>query len=333
MHSSHSLTEESRLRALITGINGFAGSHLADFLLTQPEIQIFGGVYGYCENIVHLDGLATFIDGDLRDPAFVLALLKETQPDRIYHLAGQAFPPASWQDPWTTLEVNLRSEVNLLYSVAQMKIAPRILVIGSMEEYGRVDPRTMPVTEDTPFRPDSPYGVSKVAQDLLGLQYFVSHHLPIIRVRPSNHIGPRQSEQFVTSDFAKQIAEIETGQREPVLHVGNLDAERDFTDVRDMVRAYFLALERGEPGEVYNIGRGNAVSIRSVLDLLLEQSHTPIRVEQDTARLRPSDTPVLYCRADKFRTRTGWQPAIPLETSLQDILNYWRERISSRKEE
>ncbi len=320
------------MRALITGINGFAGSHFADFLLSQPNVQVFGGVYGSCENIVHLDGRATFIEGDLRNIQNAEALLKETQPDRIYHLAGQAFPPASWQDPWTTLEVNLRSEVNLLYHAAQMKSTARILVIGSLDEYGRVSRDDLPVTENTPFHPDSPYGVSKIAQDLLGLQYSQSHHLHIVRVRPGNHIGPRQSDQFVTSDFARQIAEIEAGKREPVLRVGNLSAERDFTDVRDMVRAYYLALERGERGEVYNIGTGRAVPIRYMLDILLGFSRVLIRVEQDPARMRPSDTPALYCSAEKFCKATGWQPVIPLEQSLHDILDYWRAQISKRSE-
>lgn len=321
------------MRALITGINGFAGSHLADFLLTQPNVQVFGGVYGFCDNIVHLDGRATFIEGDLRDIDVAESLLKETQPDRIYHLAGQAFPPVSWQDPWTTLEVNLRSQVNLLFVAARLKLPAPILIIGSLDEYGRVSPDELPITEDTPFRPDSPYGVSKVAQDLLGLQYYQSHHLHTVRVRPGNHIGPRQSEQFVTSDFARQIAEIEAGRREPVLRVGNLTAERDFTDVRDMVRAYYLALERGLPGEVYNIGSGHAVTIQHVLDLLVEQSRVPIRVEQDPTRLRPSDTPALYCSTAKLCAQTGWKPSIPLETSLHDILEYWRAKISTRKEE
>lgn len=315
------------MRALITGINGFAGSHLADYLLTLPQMQVYGGVYGDCENIVHLDGRATFIAGDLTDPSFAQSLLERTQPERIYHLAGQAFPPASWQDPWTTLEINVRSQVNLLHGAARLKATPRILVIGSMEEYGRVSAEMLPVTENTPFRPDSPYGVSKVTQDLLGLQYFQSHHLPVVRVRPTNHIGPRQNDQFVTSNFAKQITEIESGLREPVLYVGNLDAQRDFVDVRDMVRAYYLALERGEPGQVYNIGSGQPRSIQEVLDLLLAQSRVPIRIQQDPERLRPSDTPKLYCSAAKFYAQTNWQPTISLETSLRDLLEYWRGKV------
>ncbi len=321
------------MRALITGINGFAGSHLADFLLTLPDWQVVGGVFGDCDNIVHLEGRATFITGDLTDPRFAESLLERAQPDRIYHLAGQAFPPVSWQDPWATLEINLRSQVNLLESVARLHSPARFLVIGSIEEYGRVDAQAMPVTEETPFNPDSPYGVSKVAQDLLGLQYFLSHQLAIVRVRPANHIGPRQNDQFVTSNFARQIAEIEAGQREPVLRVGNLSAARDFTNVRDMVRAYFLALERGRTGDVYDIGSGRAWSVDELLHMLLRQSTHAIRVEQDPARLRPSDKPVLYCSAIKFRAQTGWAPAISMEATLQEILDYWRTKIKSRKAE
>ncbi len=327
------LNEEKRLRALITGLNGFAGSHLADFLLAQGNVEIFGGVFGNCENIVHLDGRVTFIEGDLRELRFAQALLAQAQPDRIYHLAGQAFPPLSWQDPWGTIEVNLRAEVNLLHAAAQAKSTARILVIGSFEEYGRVDPSRLPVSEDAPLHPDSPYGVSKIGQDFLGLQYFLSHALHVVRVRPSNHIGPRQNEQFVTSNFAKQIAEIEAGARAPVLYVGNLTAQRDFTDVHDMMRAYYLALERGVAGEVYNIGSGRAWSIQQVLDLMLQQSRVAIRVEQDAARLRPSDTPVMYCDASKFRAQTGWEPTIPLEQSLREILDYWREIVQSKPED
>ena len=315
------------MRALITGLNGFAGSHLADFLLAQGNIELFGGVFGNCDNIVHLDKRVTFIEGDLRDLHFAQALLAQALPDRIYHLAGQAFAPVSWQDPWATIEVNLRAEVNVLHAAAQAQSTARVLVIGSFDEYGRVDASHLPVTEDTPLHPDSPYAVSKIAQDFLGLQYFQSHHLHVVRVRPSNHIGPRQSEQFVTSNFAKQIAAIEAGAREPVLFVGNLDAQRDFTDVRDMVRAYYLALERGAPGEVYNIGSGRAYPIQQVLDLMLKQSRAPIRVEQDAARLRPSDTPIMYVDSTKFRAQTGWEPRIPLEQSLRDILDYWRAKV------
>jgi GDP-4-dehydro-6-deoxy-D-mannose reductase len=315
------------VRALVTGLNGFAGSHLADFLLMQGEVEIVGAGIGSVENIAHLGTRVKFIEGNLTDPNFTASLLAQTLPDRIYHLAGQAFAPISWQDPWTTIEINLRSEVNLLHAAAQMKSPARILVIGSLDEYGRIDASQVPVTEQTPMRPDSPYAVSKISQDFLGLQYFLNYDLHIVRVRPSNHIGPRQNEQFVTSNFAKQIAEIEAGLREPILYVGNLTAKRDFTDVRDMMRAYYLALEHGVAGEVYNIGSGRAVAIQDMLGMLLKSSRVPIHAQEDAERLRPSDTPVVYCDAKKFRAQTGWEPTIPLETSLHDILNYWRSKV------
>lgn len=318
------------MRVLITGMNGFAGSHLADFLLTLPDTEIFGAGVGGQENLAHLAGRPTFNEVDLTKLDAAESLLAQTQPNRIYHLAGQAFAPISWQDPWGTIEINLRAQVNVLSAMARMKSNARIVVIGSIDEYGRAEENEMPVTESTPFRPDSPYGVSKIAQDFLGLQYFLSNDLHVIRVRPSNHIGPRQNEQFVTSNFAKQIAEIEAGRREPVLFVGNLSAHRDFTDVRDMVRAYYLALEKCAPGDVYNIGSERAVSIESVLDLMLKHSRVSIRVQQDTTRFRPSDTPVMYCDASKFRAQTGWQTTIPLDQSLRDILDFWRAKIGRR---
>jgi len=318
------------LRALITGMNGFAGSHLADYLLTLPNVQLVGVGVGSPDNIAHLAGRATFIEADLTKPDVAESIFEQAKPERVYHLAGQAFAPISWQDPWGTIEINLRAQVNVLNALARIQSTARVLVIGSIDEYGRVEPDQVPVNEATPFYPDSPYGVSKIAQDLLGLQYFLSNDLHTVRVRPSNHIGPRQNEQFVTSNFAKQIAEIEAGRREPVLYVGNLTAQRDFTDVRDMVRAYHLALEKCSPGDVYNIGSEQAISIEAVLGLMLKQSRAPIRVQQDPARFRPSDTPVMYCDASKFRTQTGWQTTIPLEQSLRDVLDYWRAKVGKQ---
>ncbi len=315
------------MRALITGMNGFAGSHLADFLLTLPDVQVFGAGVGNTANIAHLAGRVTFVEADLTKPGVAEALLEQAQPARVYHLAGQAFPPLSWDDPWRTIEINLRSQVNVLHAAARARQEARILVIGSIDQFGRVAPDDLPVTEETPLRPDSPYAVSKIAQDFLGLQYFLSHDLFVVRVRPSNHIGPRQNEQFVTSNFAKQIAQVEAGIREPVLRVGNLTTRRDFSDVRDIARAYYLALERGAPGEVYNIGSERAFLIQDVLDLMVQQSRVPIRVEHDPTRLRLSDTPVMYCNAAKFRAQTGWQPTIPLEQSLRDVLDYWRGKV------
>jgi GDP-4-dehydro-6-deoxy-D-mannose reductase len=245
----------------------------------------------------------------------------------VFHLAAQPFVPQSWADPWDTFETNLRSQLNLFEALLRRGAPARMLVVGSNEEYGLVSPDSLPLRENSPLRPDSPYGVSKVTQDYLGLQYFLSHQLPVVRVRPFNHIGPRQSEKFVAPAFARQIASIEAGLAPPVIKVGNLTAQRDFTDVRDMMRGYRLAIEKGEPGEVYNIGSGTPRSVQQLLDILLGLSAVPIRVEQDPDRMRPSDNPIAYCDASKFATCTGWQPIIPFAQTLRDVLDDWRQRV------
>lgn len=314
------------MRALITGISGFAGSYLAEYLLNHTSVEVWGVSIGPTDNIDALKERIVYLSQDITDLAVADQVMRQAQPDLIFHLAAQAFVPLSWQDPWATMENNIRAQVNLLHLAAQHRPAARVLVIGSNEEYGRVDPERMPIGEETPLRPDSPYGVSKIAQDFLGLQYFISHNLHTVRLRPFNHIGPRQNDRFVASDFAKQIAEIELGKREPVLRVGNLESRRDFTDVRDMVRAYALALEHGAPGEVYNVGSGRAYSVRELLDYYLAHATRTIRVEQDPARSRPSDTPVAVCDATKFKKQTGWEPQIPFQQTLDDTLAYWRAR-------
>jgi GDP-4-dehydro-6-deoxy-D-mannose reductase len=263
----------------------------------------------------------------LLDLQALKGLFAATRPDYVFHLAAQAFVPASWADPWSTLENNMRGQLNVLLAAIALGTEPRVLVVGSADEYGIVGAGELPIKETNPLRPNSPYAVSKVAQDMLGYQYYASHKLPVVRVRPFNHIGPGQSPAFVASDFAKQIAEAETGLREPVMQVGNLDARRDFSDVRDIVRAYYLAISQGEAGEVYNLGAERSYSIREVLKALLDLSTTPIKVEQDPTRLRPSDVPEIVSDCDKFRSLTGWQAEIPLEQSLSDILDWWRAQV------
>ncbi len=332
------------MRILITGVSGFAGSFLADYLLTQPEppsqLQIWGVSQNLTRDVTRSasqgsdagtanDARFALISGDLTAPRFVADLFSQISPDRIYHLAAQAFVPVSWQDPWATLENNIRAQTNLLQSAAQNSSRARILVVASQEEYGRVMPGDLPIREDTPLRPDSPYGVSKITQDYLGLQYFLSHNLHIVRMRPFNHIGPRQNERFVAANFAKQIAEIEAGLREPKLCVGNLDAQRDFTDVRDMVRGYVLALERGTAGEVSNVGSGRPRTIKELVETYQQLSLVPFEIEYDPERMRPSDTPVSYCDATKFKKATGWEPEISFEQTLKDTLEYWRGRVQS----
>jgi len=317
------------VRALITGIGGFAGSHLADYLLTATDWQIVGCVLNECDIPPQLHDRVTCRAVDLRNPQAVSSLLAETAPDVIFHLAALAKVEDSWRTPWPILSNNIQSQLNLLQALVDAGAKPRMLVVGSNEEYGLVRPDELPLTENSPLRPNSPYGVSKVAQDMLGLQYFLSHQLPVIRVRPFNHIGPRQARGFVAPDFASQIAEAEAGHRPPHMLVGNLEAQRDFTDVRDIVRAYHLIAVNGVPGEVYNIGSGQSHSVQELLDVLLGYGRVSIAIEKDPARLRPSDVPAVRCDAGRLHELTGWKPLIPFETSLQDVLDDWRLRVQA----
>ncbi len=317
------------MQALITGIGGFAGSHLADYLLAETDWQIVGCVLNECDTPDHLRGRVSCRVVDLCDPAAVQRMLEETAPGVIFHLAALAHVGASWRDPWPTLENNIRAQLNLLEGLVRLGVNPRVMIVSSNEVYGLVRPAELPVSEANPLRPNSPYAVSKIAQDMLGLTYYLSYQLPVVRVRPFNHLGPRQAPGFVAPDFARQIAEAEVGKRPPRIQVGNLEAKRDFTDVRDMVRAYYLAATRGAPGEVYNIGSGQSHAIQELLDILLSYSQVEMAVERDPARLRPSDVPDARCDASKFRALTGWQPTIPLETTLRDVLDDWRARVRS----
>jgi GDP-4-dehydro-6-deoxy-D-mannose reductase len=237
---------------------------------------------------------------------------------------------ASWTAPAETFHTNVLSQINLLEAVrARQGSPPRILVVGSSEEYGLVHDHELPVKETNPLRPLSPYAVSKVSQDLMGYQYFESYGLPVVRSRAFNHEGPRRGDVFVTANFARQVAEIEAGKRAPVIQVGNLKARRDYTDVRDIVRGYWRLLEAGEPGDVYNLCSGRAWAIQDILDFLLAQSReSGIVVKEDPARLRPSDIPLLVGDATKIAGEVGWRPEIAFERTLVDILDYWRRRIS-----
>ncbi len=320
-------TRRSILRALITGIGGFAGFHLTEYLLQQTDWEIWGLDLREGRAAQFRDRIRMHMGDMLLDLPALKELFAAVQPDYVFHLAAQAFVPASWADPWSTLENNIRGQLNVLLASISLKEYPRVLVVGSSDEYGILTAEELPVTETNPLRPNSPYAVSKVAQDMLGYQYYASHKLPAVRVRPFNHIGPGQSPAFVTSDFAKQIAEAEAGLRDAVMHVGNLEARRDFSDVRDIVRGYHLAVTKGKPGEVYNLGAERSYSIREVLDALLALSDIPIAVSQDPTRLRPSDMPEVISDCTTFRSLTGWQAAIPLEQSLTDILNHWRSTV------
>ena len=347
------------MRVLITGITGFAGSHLAEHLLAEhPDVAVYG-TYRWRSRMENLEelarrGLLDVVEGrystgpetrdearrrgrvlllhaELTDAGAAEKLIAAVLPHRIFHLAAQSFVQSSFDEPAATIRINVESQLNILEAVRRHEGETRIHVAGSSEEYGLVLPDEVPMKETNPLRPLSPYAVSKVAQDKLAWQYFKSYGMHIVVTRGFNHTGPRRGLIFSTSTMARQIAEIEAGLHEPVIYVGDLTTKRDWTDVRDMVRAYWLALEKAEPGESYNVGSGRTWSIREMLDILLAHSRAKVRIQEDPARLRPSDVPILWADVSKFQRATGWKPTIPFERTLEDLLNYWRVRVNSGK--
>jgi len=315
-------------KALITGVTGFVGSHMAELLLKEG-FDVYATIRprSKTEHIDHLRNKLNLFDADLNDSHSLTTVFSEVKPDYIFHLAAQAFVPTSWSSPATTMEANVIGSIHLFEAIRRAKIDPVIQIACSSEEYGLVYKEETPITEENPLRPLSTYAVSKVGMDFLGYQYFKSYGMKIIRTRGFNHTGPRRGDVYVTSTFAKQIALIEKKKNKPVIKVGNLESYRDFTDVRDMVRAYLLTVEKCEPGEVYNIASGKAWQIRQVLTMLIEMSDSTITIESDPERMRPSDVELLIGDSSKFRKATGWKPEIPFKQTLQDLLNYWRERV------
>jgi GDP-4-dehydro-6-deoxy-D-mannose reductase len=342
---------------LITGVTGMAGSHLAEYILANhPEVELYGmcrwrsrmdnladlSAHGLL-NSRPLEGRATtpallaactepgklnLVYGELSDPLAMQTVIATVRPDRIFHLAAQSFVPASWSAPAETLQVNAIGQVHLFEAVRAAGLDPLIQIACSSEQYGLVYPDEVPIKETNPLRPLSPYAVSKVAQEQLAWQYHRSYGLKTVVTRGFNHEGPRRGDVFVTSSFAKQIAMIEAGLQEPaVMYVGDLASERDWTDVRDMTRAYWLALEHGVPGEVYNVGSGTRRSVGAMLDLLLSLSPARVQVVTDPTRMRPSDVRVLHADATKFREATGWEPQISFEQMIGDLLEWWRGQL------
>ena len=319
------------MRALITGITGFAGSHLAELILANhPDVEVYGIMRwrSRTENIEDIQQRVHLIECDLRDATSVKMLLGQVRPDKIFHLAAQSYVPSSWNAPAESLTTNVLGQLNVFEAVRELAIEPWIQIACSSEEYGLVHEDELPIKETNPLRPLSPYAVSKIGQDYLGYQYHMSFGMNVVRTRGFNHDGPRRGDVFVSSNFAKQLIEVEKGKRPAVIHVGNLEARRDFTDVRDIVRGYWLSLERCKAGEVYNLCSGKAYSIQEVLDRLIEISGVKVKIEEDPARLRPSDVPVLLGDYSKFNKATGWAPEIPYDKTLADMLDYWREKIS-----
>lgn len=320
-------------KVLITGITGFVGSHLADYILSSfPDVQIFGLTRWRSpkDNIKHILSNVTLCFGDLQDLPSLETVLEKNRPDVIFHLAAQSYVDFSFLAPISTLQSNVIGTANLLEAVKRLKINsgydPIVHVCSSSEVYGQVRENEVPIKEDNPFRPASPYAVSKVAEDMLGLQYWLSWKIKTLRTRMFTHTGPRRGEVFVTSNFSKQIASIEAGLTPPLIKVGNLNSVRTFLDVRDAVKAYWLLVTKCQPGEVYNIGGQETMTVGEMLNKLLALSTAKdIKIEVDPARLRPSDVTLQIPCIDKFSLETGWKPEIPFDKTLADLLGYWRD--------
>ncbi|MFH1582623.1 MAG: GDP-mannose 4,6-dehydratase [bacterium] len=326
-------------KVLITGIAGFVGSHLADYILEKfPNVQVLGLVRWWepQENIKHIIDKIKLCYGDLVDMPSLEAILIENNPDVIFHLAAQSYVDFSFLAPITTLETNIIGTANLLETIKKLKFNsgydPIIQIASSSECYGQVKEDETPIKENNPFRPASPYAVSKVGEDMLALQYWLSWKIKTIRTRMFTHSGPRRGEVFVESNFAKQIAAIEAGLQEPIVRVGNLDSIRTFLDIKDAIRAYWLLINKCPPGEVYNVGGIETMTVGEMLNKLLKLSKVKnIEIKVDTARLRPSDVTLQIPCIDKFVEVTGWKPEIKFDQTLEDILNYWRDYFKREK--
>lgn len=316
-------------RILITGCTGFVGGHLAERCRARyPDAKLFG--LSHCRDVRRLSwpapepGCIEWLQADMVQADQVRRVVTDARPDMIFHLAAQSSVAASWSDPASTLQVNACGTLHLLEAVRRECPAARVVLAGSAEQYGAVKPHENPIREEQALKPANPYAISKVAQDHAGAQYFVAYGVPVIRVRAFNHFGPRQTDAFVLASFARQLALIEADKCEPVVRVGNLHVRRDFLPVEDVVEAYLAVGERGQPGEVYNVGSGQARSIGTILALLFSFAHKPIRVCQDPTRMRPVDIPVLEADISRIQAHTGWKPVKPFETALEEMLEYWR---------
>lgn len=320
------------MNVLITGVTGFVGSHLATYILNLNEDH---KVYGMCrwrsprDNISKIYNKIILVDADLCDLSAQVRHFSEIKPDVIFHLAAQSYVLTSFNSPIHTLQTNVIGTANLLEAVRISGIDPVIHICSSSEVYGQVKEDEVPINEDCPLRPASPYAVSKVGEDMIAYQYWLSHKIKTIRTRMFTHTGPKRGDVFAMSFFAKQIAASELSLSEPVIKVGNLKSVRTFCDVRDAVRAYWLLSQKCTYGEVYNIGGNRTMTIGEALDILLSFSDTEFKVEVDPKLLRPSDVTLQISSTDKFHKETGWIPEIPLEKTLEDMLKYWREELKN----
>ncbi len=309
---------------MIIGAAGFVGSYLSRYLYEECGMEVYVTKLPYQR--IEEQKVKEY-DLNILEEDEIVSLLFEVRPDYIFHLAAQSSVGTAWKDPGLTIDINIKGSVNVMDAVRELYYKPRILLIGSGEEYGHIRPGEIPIDEETTIRPGNIYAATKACQNMLGSIYAQAYDMEIMMVRAFNHIGPAQAPIFVVSDFCKQVAEIEKGMREPVIYVGNLSSMRDFTDVRDVVRAYALLMECGKSGETYNVGSGNAVTIREVLDLIISLSDKNIEVKIDNNKIRPVDVPIIEADITKINELTGWKPEIPLRQTIKETLDYWRERV------
>ncbi len=315
--------KDNMKKAMVIGAAGFVGKYLIDHLYEVCGYEVFATKLPQ-EDLGETP--ATVYDLNILNKDEIVALFYEIRPDYIFHLAAQSSVSVAWNNPQLTIDVNIKGAVNVMDAVRELYYKPRVVLIGSGEEYGHIRPGETPIKEENRLDPGNIYAATKACQNMIGSIYSKAYDMELIMVRAFNHIGPRQASIFVVSDFCKQVADIEKGKKEPVMYVGNLSAERDFTDVRDVVRAYALLAEKGEKGETYNVGSGHAVAIREILDKIIAMSDVEIRVEIDPAKIRPVDVPIIEADITKLNQATGWMPEITLEQTIEEVLNYWRER-------
>jgi GDP-4-dehydro-6-deoxy-D-mannose reductase len=318
------------MRALVTGISGFVGGHLAEHLVAEGDLVV--GLSASGRFPAELAGLSKTVRIERFDlveqgEAELADLIRRKQPDVIYHLAAQSNPQGSTTDPHGTWTLNLVGSLNLLEAVKSSGLKPRVVLVGSGVCYGNPAPQFIPVSEDCPLRPNNPYAASKAAVDLLGIEHYLAHGTNVVMIRPFNHAGPRQLPRYVLAGLAYQVAEVESGRRS-VVEVGNLEVVRDFTDVRDVVRAYRLFADGGQPGEIYNLGSGRGTKLADALDYLRSQSSTTVDVLVDAGRVRSVDQSLLVANADKLRAAVGWEPSYSIEQTLADMLDFSRRSMS-----
>jgi GDP-4-dehydro-6-deoxy-D-mannose reductase len=326
------------MKSLIIGGAGFVGPYLIKELNIHRNQEVVVTKMPH-ETIdvekLKAEGVDTarleILDLNILEKDAIVALFRRVHPDYIFHLAAQSSVAVSWKNPSLTIDVNIKGGVNVMDALRDLDYKPRILFIGSGEEYGHIREGETPISEENKTRPGNIYAATKACQNMLGNIYAQAYDLPIMMVRAFNHIGPNQTPLFVVADFCKQVAEIEAGQKPPVIYVGNLSAKRDFTDVRDVVRAYALLVESGKAGETYNIGSGHAMAIEDILQMILSQAKCDIQVEVDPKKLRPVDVPIIEADITKVCENTGWTPEIPLSQTIEETLNYWRESMEGEK--